>query len=135
MSISSFFRLARLPWPVDRDQLDDAYYRFPSHIGDRAFEACVFLDKAFPASHDVEFVDVHNNVSWLCGFKLGMAIDELADMMQTSPWIPFQRTMVSRSMMPMRVRNQYIRILRLGITWPWWVGSDKLLAWQSHHFA
>ena len=75
------FRLARLPWPVDRDQLDDAYYRLPSHSGDRAFEASVFLDKAFHASHDVEFVDVHNNVSWLCGFRLGMTTEDFADMM------------------------------------------------------
>ena len=86
------FRLARLPWPVYRDQLDDAYYKLPSYIGDRRLEASVLLYKAFPASHGVEFVEVNRNgLCGLRGFKDGMTTEEFADMMQTSPWTPFPK--------------------------------------------
>ena len=107
------FRLAGFEWPVQVGSLRGAYYRIPpaDSIGERVFEEVVFLDRAFSPAAPVEFVDVNSSLPWHLGWKLGGGAETFERAMKSSPWSPFPRTLVSRSIVLMRVCDSHVRIL------------------------
>ena len=105
--------LVRLEWPVKPETLPVDYYRLPSpgEIGTRVFEEAVFMDKVFPPAHDVEFLDLNIGISWHLGWKNGSSVEDFAHLIEKSPWTPRPMTMISKSILLMRLRGQHIRIL------------------------